>query len=71
MCFGDMACFTQRDMFQVISLDRAGQVRGMAALMNKVLESRLQKVSGTQNCSFPRKALWVEIKNRGGNWSRR
>lgn len=55
----------QRAVFQVISLDRAGQVSGMAALVNKILETRLQKVSGTQNSAFPRKALGVEAKNRG------
>jgi len=54
-----------RDIFQVSSLDRAGQVSRMDVLMNKVLESRLRKVSETRNCAFPRKAVWMETKNRG------
>lgn len=38
----------------------------MAALVSKVLESRLQKSSGTQTHAFPRKALQVETKKGAG-----
>lgn len=55
----------QRNVFQVISPDGAGQVSRVAVLMNKVLESRLQKASGTQNHALPGKALLVEAQNRG------
>lgn len=65
MCFSDMTWFIQRDTFQVIPLDRTGHVSGMAVLRNKVLQSRLDKVSGTQNRALPQKEFWVETKNRG------